>query len=286
MALTHKPSERRMDRHKLNLAEFKMKPVSEDDYDEIITNSTLVFNAETRELEAVYLVLDDDCSDVERAIRAIEYDSTARLGDVDKGGMKTHSRVFGHQPRSLPRRDYCTSASLSRDYPAEHEIIAKYALMVSAYYREFNPERYSEHEQQTTKILDEWRLKSSPFTSGIVNKNNPLPYHFDTGNFTGVWSNMLAFKHGCSGGFLAMPEYRVAFAVPNNSLLMFDGQSILHGVTPFELRSQDAYRYTIVYYSLKRMWRCLPITDEIIRAQERRTEREYGRLAGIRKKFP
>jgi len=266
------PSELRLARRTLDLTEWKFRSVSDADYDHVQTESALVFDAETRELVMVFLVLDDDCRDVEAAIRRINMQPNARAN-----GMRTLSRIFGHQPRALPRRDFCTSASLAREDAAAHDTIAAYAAKVATYYERYNPERYAQHQAQTTKVLPEWRLKASPFTSGIVNKNNPLPYHYDSGNFEGVWSNMLAFKRGCTGGFLSVPEYNIAFAVPNNSLLMFDGQSLLHGVTPFTLRGPDSYRYTIVYYSLKQMWRCLPLTDEVIRAQTRRTEREQAR---------
>ena len=56
---------------------------------------------------------------------------------------------------------------------------------------------------------------------------------------------------------------------------MFEGQNILHGVTPFEKLSSDSFRVTIVYYSLKEMWKCLEVDDEIVRA---RTSRMFSEL--------
>lgn len=266
------PRELRLHRQELDLREYKHRMVREDDVATVVRESTLIFNAETRELEIVYLVLDDDVSAITAALHRVEMLQSAR-----SSGMRSNSRVFGNQPRNLPRRDFCTAASLARDEPAAHDLIASYASRVSTYYQHYNPDRYRAHEQKAADVLEEWRLEKTPFTSGIINRNNQLPYHFDAGNFSGVWSNMLVFKHRIAGGYLAVPEYDVAFELPNNSLLMFDGQSLMHGVTPFRKLADDSWRYSIVYYSLKSMWKCMPIDMEVIAARKRRTEREYRR---------
>lgn len=266
------PIELRLSRREIDLAQYRHRSVAADDCSLVQHESALIFDAATRELVIVYLVLNDDCRDVETAVQRINYMEGTRAS-----GMRSRARVFGNQPRSLPRRDFCNSASLSREDPAANEIISAYADKVATYYEQYNPDRYAKHAATTERVLPEWRLKKSPFTSGIVNRNNPLPYHFDSGNFADVWSNMLVFKRGITGGYLAVPQYDVAFALPNNSLLMFDGQGLLHGVTPFTMQDENSYRYSIVYYSLKQMWQCLPITEEVIRAQKRRADREYRR---------
>jgi hypothetical protein len=131
--------------------------------------------------------------------------------------------------------------------------------------------------------MDDWKIGGTPFTSGIINKNNPLKYHFDAGNIGQVYSNMIAFKNDCEGGHLALPEFDIGLEISNRSVVFFDGQDILHGVTPFRLLSRDAYRYTIVYYTLKQMWNCKPLDEEIARIRTRKTEREttrFKRLTG------
>jgi hypothetical protein len=120
-------------------------------------------------------------------------------------------------------------------------------------------------------------MEDSVFTSGVINRDNALLYHYDSGNYTGVWSNMLVFRGNVTGGYLVMPEYGLGFALPNNSLMMFDGQQAMHGVTPIYRHGEDEHRYSIVFYSLKTMWTCLPIDDEVARARERRTQRERRR---------
>jgi hypothetical protein len=113
-------------------------------------------------------------------------------------------------------------------------------------------------------------MEDTPFTQGIVNKDGLLPYHFDKTNFRHVWSGMVAFRHNMRGGHLAVPEYDVGFEIADRSLLLFDGQSLFHGVTPMEPTGLDAYRYSIVYYSREAMVKCLPPGEEVKRQRRKR----------------
>ena len=123
-----------------------------------------------------------------------------------------------------------------------------------------------------------WKLGETVFTSGIVNKNNQINYHFDTGNFTEVFSAMLAFKNDMVGGHLVLPQYDLALEIADGSLTLFDGQKALHGVTPIHYKSDRSYRFTMVYYSLKNMWHCLEIDDELARIRNVKTVREKKRI--------
>jgi hypothetical protein len=134
------------------------------------------------------------------------------------------------------------------------------------------------HEGITAeKVQPDYRMAGTAFTSGIANDNNPLWYHFDTGNYPGVWSGMLTLRQGVEGGYLSMPEWDVGLRVADKSLLLFDGQGLLHGVTPITKTSETGRRFTVVYYSLKGMWKCLPPKAELERIRRVRTEREEKR---------
>jgi hypothetical protein len=78
---------------------------------------------------------------------------------------------------------------------------------------------------------------------------------------------MLVLREGMKGGWLVLPEYDARFFLRNNSIFMFDGQQILHGVTPMAKEREDGYRYSIVYYSLRGMWKCLTLTEELAQAR-------------------
>jgi hypothetical protein len=266
------PVFREMARQTIDLSQYKYRPAKEEDYTTLI-DEPVVITTNGRPT-VVYLELDDDCTDIVYALQHIRYSKDERAK-----GMITRSAYIGYHPRITTRRDYCTATEAHSLWPDMHNIISSYAKKVSTYYQQFNPEVYEMHQQLTDKVLPDWHMDETIFTSGIVNKDNPLMYHHDTGNFTNVWSNMLAFKKDIKGGYLAIPEYDIGLYIRNNSLLMFDGQNILHGVTAFTKLTRQAYRYSIVYYSLQRMWDCLTPGEELERITRIRTEREHRRAA-------
>lgn len=247
-------------------------------YDELITDSCVVIdNGEPR---VVYIDLDaigEDSTSLVKVLQQIPLNMFAR-GQRRANGMQSETVTVGWQPRKALRHDYCHLSKLGSIHPELHNEIVRYAQQVSTWYQRFNPELYNQHASITQeKISDDYKLPRTVFTSGVINRNNSIPYHFDAGNFKDVWSCMLAFKNKTEGGYLSCPEYRIGFEIKNNSLLMFDGQSLIHGVTPIKLLTNKSYRYTIVYYSLQQMWNCLPITEELARIRAVKAQREMRR---------
>jgi len=45
-------------------------------------------------------------------------------------------------------------------------------------------------------------------------------------------------------------------------------------------KKENSYRYSVVYYSLKQVWNCPPLSEEILRAREVRNKRETKRASG------
>jgi hypothetical protein len=214
--------------------------------------------------------------DIFDAIQSIRYQTNGRTN-----GLVTTSRIFGWKPRVAIRNDYCTATSFAVEHPDQHATVVRGAQLVSWHYRQSNPTLYEQHRAMADeKVLPDFHMEEEVFTSGIINENNPLKYHFDGGNFRDVWSGMLAFRKDTERGYLAMPAYNLAVGIAHKSLLLFDGQSILHGVTPIKLMTPAAKRYSIVYYSLRGMWNCEPVGSELERIRRVRTKRETRR-AGL-----
>lgn len=259
--------------------EFVKRRAHESDFKTLIKEECIVQDEEGNIL-FIYCKLPFDDKEIVGALNRIEYDSTTR-----SAGLKTTSKIFGFMPRIVTRADYCRTASLAQNQPDEHSVVVKYGMKIAGLYHEFSPETYDQHERlMKEKVLNEYGLKDTPFTSGIINKNNPLKYHFDSGNFKGVYSAMAVFKHDIEGGYLSIPEYDVGVELVNNTLFMFDGQSILHGVTPIKRTSDRSMRYSIVYYSLQQMWNCLPLDEEVARIRDLKTQREHKRWEALKAK--
>jgi hypothetical protein len=213
-------------------------------------------------------------NDIFDACRTVKY-----VRDYRTDGLQTTSKIFGYNPRNVLRKDYCSVSALARENPAIHERILAGGALSAKYYALHNQELYAEHLATTReKIVEQWQLPAVPFTSGIINDNNPLCYHFDSGNFKNVWSAMIVLKHKIAEGYLSMPEYDVMCEVANHSIFYFDGQGILHGVTPIKKLAPDARRFSLVYYSLQAMWNCQPLREEIARIRMLREQREQKRF--------
>lgn len=265
------------ERKKIDLKQFVKRTALPSDVKEIINESCII--REGGRTVVVYLVIDDIPVELVEVLKRIRYEHSNRTS-----GLMTRSRIVGYRPRETIRKDFCSSTSLARESPRDHATVCNFAAVLAKYYARYCPEIYGEHAKLTSeKILKEWIIPDSPFTSGIINKNNALKYHFDAGNFESVYSNMVGFKKDCMGGHLTMPEFDVGLEIADKSITLFDGQDILHGVTPFELTSAEGYRFTVVYYTLKQMWNCLPVNEEVVRYREKRWERSqkrYQRLTG------
>lgn len=259
-------------RTKIDVKKLKLGVANDNDVKELIRESCMIY--EDGKPTVAYLELADDLSETLAVLKRIRYEKSARTG-----GLPTISRIFGYSPRVTLRKDFCSSTSLAHEDRHANETICFAGKLASDYYRNVNPALFKKHNGLTDKVPAEWVIRGTPFTSGIINRNNQLRYHLDTGNFKDVWSAMYVFKSDVEGGHLNVPEYDVAFELKNKSLLLFDGQSLLHGVTPIKYKSPHAYRFSIVYYSLAGMWKCLPFENEIKRIRSVKTERERKRAA-------
>jgi hypothetical protein len=224
----------------------------------------------------LYCKVEADTRNLRWAVKTIEYEESIRTN-----GLKTRSAIFGFSPRIVLRKDFCSSTSMSKSFPKQHYVICKFADELIKLYETYFPETLIRHEAIVqTKVKAGWRMGKTPFTSGIVNKNNPLKYHHDAGNFKNVLSNMIVLKKGVRGGRLACPEFDIKFECDDNHVVIFDGAEILHGVTPIIKAEDDesAYRYSVVYYSLEQMWKCEDINEEVKRIRRVKKEREFKRI--------
>ena len=257
----------------LNLKEFIKRTGLEEDIDEIIEEDCLIYDTESEDPIIIYFKIDTPLNlEILKRLKKLKFQKTERTL-----GLKTESRIFGYAPRIAIREDYCRRANLSIEDPEFNKILMEYGKnILQSYYKKFCPLTYKKHLEAIEKVLEEWKF-TDVFTSGIINKNNPLKYHFDSGNFNDVYSNMIWFGEGIIGGNLLIPEYDLKFKYKNNYCIIFNGQKILHAVSPIKKLNENSYRYSIVYYGLQQMWKCLPLDEELARIRQKQANREWRR---------
>jgi hypothetical protein len=239
-----------IEKKKIDLKKFIQKRAAENDCSVLLKDEFKLVDKETNRVVCVYIKPTEDeqtFSTIFDTCLNVKYTESIRTS-----GLKTTSRIFGYNPRNAIRKDFCSATSLATENPEMHARLIKGGALAAKYYALTNKELYEEHLKTTKeKIVSDYRFADVPFTSGIINDNNPLCYHFDSGNFKNVWSAMIVLKHNIGGGYLSMPEYDINCEVSDRSIFYFDGQSILHGVTPISKLAPDSRRFSIVYYSLK-----------------------------------
>ena len=167
----------KVNKRELNLNDYVKRSARESDYKTLITESTTIVDESTGKILAIYDELDFNCADLVAALKNIKYQENTR-----GAGLKTRSRIFGYRPRLTFRSDFCSVTSLADEQPAEHKIVCDYAKLVEDRYFKFDPEVYEKHKNEVlSKVRKDYRIGDTVFTSGIINKNNPLKYHYDTG---------------------------------------------------------------------------------------------------------
>lgn len=248
---------------------------------EIIEGNAAIVDAETREVTAVQVIAVPDLANrLADALREVHWDApiTKRNKPANEGrlsGMIVTHRTFGFTtPVPLRRRYACAASRFDFDYPEASALIAEYLVAAEHVFRTQAREVYDETAEHVLEaIAPAWRIAGTPWTSGIINHTAALPYHRDSGNIKGSWSAMLSVRRNVEGGLLHLADYGLYLRVPNGSISVFDGQSVLHGVTPFRLTAPHAYRFTAVAYARAGMRSCCADPrDEAKRAARAATE--------------
>lgn len=244
-----------------------------EDVSRVLRGNWLLVDDATDKVVICYLQIPDDFSDLIPYLRRIKWTTSNR-----NDGTPSTAKTLGHLERNPVRqRDFCRMAGLANEDREAHDRILSHLERATDYYRRLNPETYARHMLEADKVLPQYRVGDSPWTSAIANLDSTLPYHMDSGNVRDSWSLMMGIKKDIEGGQLVIPEYDVALEVEDNSLSGFDGQIALHGVSPFKKLSRNALRVTVVGYTKSTMWRCLSLDEEIERAKRMRTQKEVGR---------
>lgn len=250
----------------------------EADCEQVITGPFTLIDADSDEVVAVCLPIDDqDAAEKLRAgLLGLKNWTVASRGS----GLKTTAKVFGYQPRNpIRQRPFCHRGVLAKEQPGVHAAFCDFAPVADRIFAAANPAAHkAQHEDTCKQVKPEWRMNGTMYTSGIANNNNALGYHRDRGNFDNYWSAMAVFKRDIEGGNLIVKDYNVKIKFSDRSIFFFNGQQWWHGVTPIKKLTKDAYRFTVVYYALREMWKCMTMADELAHAIKKREEIELRRL--------
>lgn len=240
------------------------------DLEPTLTDAALVRDADTGEPVMFYCPFPGDPAPLRQAVLSVKMGKTRRAS-----GMENLSRTFGFSPKNVVmRRESCRPSSVALDQPQAHAVLTETSKVLQDLMLSILPDVYARDHDILGEVPDEWKMADDGlWTSGVINKASQLPYHQDQANFP-TWSAMPTFRKSMTGGYLHIPEYDIVVACRDAWVTAFNGFELVHGVTPMTELSKGAYRYSAVYYAMKRMKDCHTYAVEVGEARRRRTERE------------
>lgn len=122
-------------------------------------------------------------------------------------------------------------------------------------FKELLPQRHSAQRAAADKIDPAFLVPETVFTTITVNKTFRTAAHRDAGDFTSGLSNLLVLSNNgnYTGGYLILPEVRIAINVRPGDLLLVNNHEYIHGNTPIELQDDTAERISLVCYLREKM---------------------------------
>lgn len=158
---------------------------------------------------------------------------------------------------------------------------------LSSKFEELLPERFAVQNECADKLDPKFRVagEDTPFTTITVNKNFRTACHRDAGDLTEGFSNLTVVAKGdrnWSGGYLVLPEFRVAINIRPGDLLLINNHAGIHGNTellpPEGMTLADMERISLVCYFREKMLNLGSYEYETIRrnfVDHRRLNKEH-----------
>lgn len=164
-------------------------------------------------------------------------------------------------------------------YPFMRKLSDKFAELL--------PERFAVQKAAADKLDSKFRVagEDTPFTTITVNKNFRTACHRDAGDLTEGFSNLTVVAKGdknWTGGYLVLPEFRVAINIRPGDLLLINNHAGIHGNTellpPEGMTLADMERISLVCYFRENMLKLGSYDYELIRksfVDSRRLNQEH-----------
>jgi hypothetical protein len=123
------------------------------------------------------------------------------------------------------------------------------------------PTRFAAQNKEASKLDPRFRVagENTPFTTITVNKNFRTAAHRDAGDLSAGFSNLTVVSKDkeWEGGYLVLPQYRIAINVRPGDLLLINNHEGIHGNTeiipPAGKKIEDMERISLVCYFREKM---------------------------------
>lgn len=154
-----------------------------------------------------------------------------------------------------PRIPYGRATSYTQNNYEKFKLSFPFLQTLDRGFRELLPIRHLEQRTAADKIDPAFLVPQTVFTTVTVNKTFRTAAHRDAGDFSDGLSNLLVLSNNgnYSGGYLILPEVRIAVNVRPGDLLLVNNHEYMHGNTPIILNDDTAERISLVCYLREKM---------------------------------
>ena len=273
---------------KINDSDYQFKFGSKQDYDTILSQTSIVRDAATGLIVAGLFKKAISLETAKNAYPAFmagfgyvtdnrgSYQGEKRKQETQKRSRTTepvHSYTGGYFERQGGFTPICRATSFTREQNKAWRKQIPFLKEMATVVQENDPLRYSKLMDYIGKIQKDYTIDGLPFTTTAVNLSVRAAYHRDRGDYKGGVGCMAVLKKGvCINWKLVLPEYRVALDIGDRDVILFDPH-LLHATTKGTGIGEiykDWNRISVVAYVRERLIKCLPHEEEIKRARMRK----------------
>ena len=149
-----------------------------------------------------------------------------------------------------PRIPYARATAYTEQQPDKFALSFPFLQSLNRGFKELLPWRWENQRKAANKIDNAFLVPGTVFSTITVNKTFRTAAHRDAGDFSNGLSNLLVLSNNgnYSGGYLILPEVRIAINVRPGDLLLVNNHEYIHGNTPIVLNDESAERVSLVCY--------------------------------------
>ena len=154
-----------------------------------------------------------------------------------------------------PRIPYGRATSYTQNHYDKFKMSFPFLQSLDKGFKKLLPTRHSAQRAAADKVDPAFLVPETVFTTITVNKTFRTAAHRDAGDFTEGLSNLLVLSNNgnYSGGYLILPEVRIAINVRPGDLLLVNNHEYIHGNTPIVTHDEEAERISLVCYLREKM---------------------------------
>lgn len=151
----------------------------------------------------------------------------------------------------VPRAPFGRLASYNDHNPELFARGVPFLQTLDRAFAELLPQRHSAQKDFVESLDEHFRIADTVFTTLTINKTFRTAAHLDAGDYAPGFSNLLVLSNddNFTGGYLVLPEFRIAINVRPGDLLLIANHTAIHGNTPIVLGSETSERISVVAYA-------------------------------------